>query len=172
MLQKIDEIDELYCNYKKKIYKHALSYVRDFYLAEDITQEVFMKYYYNRDKFAGQCSLNTWLYKLTKNHCIDYLRKNYKNKILLSEKLALSGVEERTPELELLFQGDSKNLKEMLNLLPNIYKEVLYLYYFRGYSIIDIHGELNLNISTIKTRLRRGKLLLSSIYKKEITNKV
>ena len=170
MSQEIDEnekINEIYCNYKIKIYKYALSYVKDSYLAEDITQEVFLKFLKNRHKFLGLCSLDTWIYTITKNQCIDYSRTNYAKKVSPSEELVLLVIEEKTPEGELITCGEIKELREKINILPSIYKEVIYLYYLCDLSLNEIQYKLNLNLSTVKTRIHRGKQLLNLMYKQE-----
>jgi RNA polymerase sigma-70 factor, ECF subfamily len=68
----IEEMMELYGSL---IIRTAYFYVNDRYLAEDISQEVFIRAYRNWGKFRGDSSVKTWLIKITINLCRDHLRK-------------------------------------------------------------------------------------------------
>ena len=73
------KVNELYVEYKKKVYSLALSYVKDNYLAEDLSHEILVKCYLTRNKFNGDCSFHSWMYRIAINHCIDFLRKGYRH---------------------------------------------------------------------------------------------
>ncbi|WP_197046622.1 RNA polymerase sigma factor [Oceanobacillus salinisoli] len=163
------KINQLYTTYKSKIYNIALSYVKDPYLSEDISHEVLIKCYYNRDKFNGESSINTWVRTIVKNHCIDYLRGNHSKRISLYENRELEYLlnENITPEDLVFFQYEREILIEQVNTLPKIYEEVITLFYFNGYTLKEIRALLKVNISTIKTRLHRAKQILSKNYRIE-----
>jgi RNA polymerase sigma-70 factor, ECF subfamily len=58
------------------VYGHALRFFGDRQFAEDATQEVFLKVYRSLAGFDGRSSFSTWLFRLTRNVCIDQLRRN------------------------------------------------------------------------------------------------
>lgn len=166
MLEEID-INQFYDNYRKKIYRYAYSLVKDVYLAEDLTQEVFIKVYYNRHLFKRNSSLDTWIYTITKNQCLDYLRSSQAKKVFPFEEFVLITIDEQTPERNLIARFDIETLREKVELLPVIYKEVISLYYFNNNSLKEIQNKLNINISTVKTRLLRAKQKLMILCRKE-----
>jgi len=160
------ELNTLYLTYRKKVYHLALYYVKDAYLAEDISHEVLIKCYVHREKFKGDCSLDTWIVRVAKNHCIDYLRKSYSRRITLYDSVDLFE-DQVTPEDLILSQFKNEELKCMVNQLPEKYKMIIILYYYKDLSLNDIQSLLNLNLSTIKTRMYRARQRLKAMYKNE-----
>jgi RNA polymerase sigma-70 factor, ECF subfamily len=159
------KINELYVEYKKKVYTLALSYVKDIYLAEDLTHEILVKCYLNREKFKGDCSFHSWMYRIATNHCIDFLRKSYRNRDLLHENIDLFNHREVcTPESEVLHHCDHAELRGKLRKLPSKYAEVITLFYFKDQSLKEIEDHLNIKLSTVKTRLFRAKQMLREMY--------
>ncbi|MCL6574406.1 MAG: sigma-70 family RNA polymerase sigma factor [Bacillus sp. (in: Bacteria)] len=65
-------VNELYVEYNKLVYSMALSYVKDRYLAEDLAHEILVKCYLTLEKFNGDCSFHSWMYRIARNHCIDF----------------------------------------------------------------------------------------------------
>jgi len=61
--------------YEKFVFAIALRYVASYDDAEDLTQEVFIKALNNLKKFKQDSSLKTWLYRITVNACITFVRK-------------------------------------------------------------------------------------------------
>jgi len=165
--QRINEkkVTEVYVEYNKKLYRLALSYVKDRYLAEDLAHEILVKCYLTREKFNGDSSFNSWMYRIASNHCIDFLRKTYRHRDFLYEDLELFNNEEVcTPESEVLNICDKEELSNKLRQLPSKYEEVITLYYFKDQSLKEIENHLNIKLSTIKTRLFRAKRMLREMY--------
>lgn len=158
---KEQRVNELYKTYKKKVYGIALSFVKDPYMAEDLAHEILVKCYLARDKFNGTSSFQSWMYRIASNHCIDFLRKSYRQRDLLHEDVDLfNDTDECTPESAVLTSCDCEELHDKLRQLPPKYKEVIYLYYFKDKSMKEIEYEMNIKLSTIKTRLFRAKRML------------
>ena len=63
---------------QKKVYRIALSFVKNPTDAEDIAQEVFIRVYTSIGNFKGNSSLSTWIYKITYNLSLDFLKRNNK----------------------------------------------------------------------------------------------
>lgn len=158
-------VNELYTEYHKKVYRLALSFVKDNYVAEDLSHEILIKCYLARKKFNGECSIHSWMYRIAINHCIDYLRKGYLKRDMLHDEIELfTDVEVCTPESEVLHRCEQEELINKLGLLPLKYREVITLYYFKNQSLKEIQHHLNLNLSTIKTRMLRAKRMLREMY--------
>lgn len=159
------KVNEFYKKYYKKMYGLAFSYVKDSYLAEDLSHEILIKCYLSREKFKGDCSYYTWMYRVAINHCIDFLRKGSRQRDIPHEEIVLRNVEEVcTPESEVLKICEKEELRNKLRQLPSKYEEVITLYYFKDRSLKEIEDHLHINLSTVKTRLFRAKRMLREMY--------
>lgn len=66
--------------YQKVVYNLALQYVGNIEDAEEITQDVFVKVYYNLNRFRNESAVKTWVYRITINQSLDYLKAKKRNK--------------------------------------------------------------------------------------------
>lgn len=73
--QNVNYFNLLYDRYTNKVYAKCMSMLRDQELAEDATQEIFVKILLSLSKFSGKSKFSTWLYSITYNYCIDQIRK-------------------------------------------------------------------------------------------------
>jgi len=71
---------ELVEGQQQRVLNTALGLVQNHELAEDITQEVFIEVFRSIDKFGGQSSLSTWIYRITVNKCLDAIRYQKRGK--------------------------------------------------------------------------------------------
>jgi len=65
-------------SYSKSVYNIALNFCAERDIAQDVTQEIFIKIYHNLDKFREDKNFSSWIVRIARNHCIDYWRKNKK----------------------------------------------------------------------------------------------
>lgn len=154
-------LDHLMDEHGQAILNLTYSYVRDVEIAKDLTQEIFIKIYQRIEQFQHKSTLKTWLWRIAINHCKDYVRSwNYRNitttKGNLEESLSL---DKNTEQQVIKLEEESQLLKEILS-LPEVYREVIYLFYFEENSLKEIAALLTINTNTVKTRLRRAKKLL------------
>ncbi|MEC1716513.1 sigma-70 family RNA polymerase sigma factor [Schinkia azotoformans] len=158
--------NQLYFRYKRKIYYVAFKFVKDPHLAEDLAHEVLIKCYFNIEKFNRDCTLDTWINRVAKNHCIDFLRRSHLNRVFPIEDVeSYKNEEAPTPEHEVVRHFNNSELRRRVELLPDKYEEVISLYYFKNQSLKEIQHILNVNLSTVKTRLFRAKQMLKAMYK-------
>lgn len=139
----------------------AYLYVKDWAIAEEIVQDVFLAYYRQQDRFEQRSSLKTYLVKITVHKSHDYLRSWKNKRHVLFEKLHI-GVSKRTIETELIEGEERTVLKNALFMLPVMYREVLILHYYRDLKIREIADILSCSENTVKTRLRRARTLLKN----------
>ena len=71
----IDAFEEIIAKYEKRVFGLIYNVIKNENEIEDVAQEVFMKVYKNIDRFKGNSSLYTWIYKITVNLCLDVIRK-------------------------------------------------------------------------------------------------
>jgi RNA polymerase sigma-70 factor, ECF subfamily len=163
-LTKEEILEFLVDDYWISVKKLAFTYVKDWALAEDITQEVFIKCYNNIERFRGDSSYKTWLYKITVNRCKDEFKSKWYRTFNF-----LEGVKEKTTkstisaEQSFLEKDERQEFYEFVLVLPMKYREVIILFYYEEMSLEEIHNLLETNINTVKSRLKRGKLLLKNM---------
>lgn len=147
--------------YKKRILSLCYSYTSDYYEAEDLSQEVFISIFNNIDKFRGDCSFSTYLYKITTSKCIDFTRKK-------SIKNFLTGLftfsKESNPDID-----EQNFIRQSIQSLPLDLKTPLVLYYYIGLNQKEISSILNLPLKTIEGRIYRAKNKLKNVIEKEDT---
>ncbi len=150
-----DAYKELINLHGDRLLKSLYLMTRDLGLAEDIVQETFIKVFKNINKFKGNSSLYTWIYRISQNIAKD---------ILSSKKTSIVYEDiEAEPDMteDIILRAIDRNLlKKELNNLGFIYRQVLILFYFEDLSIREISLVLDEKEGTIKSKLSRGRLLL------------
>lgn len=120
-------LDELYSNYFKIIYKFLLAKTNNPELAEDLTQETF--YYAVRDinKFKGNCKLSVWLYQIAKNLLYKEYNKKRKALNIISDDISPEIPSNYNVEEEIIEKENKKDLYYNINKLDEVTKEVIIL---------------------------------------------
>lgn len=147
--------------YGKSLTNFAFTYVKDWSLAEDIMQEVFINVY-TYEQLHEVTSIKSWLYTLTANKCKDYLRKNYIKKDILvglRDYLFLKP-NQNTPEHDVISTSKNKRIAAQILELPVKYREIIILYYYEELTVKEISNLLGQKESTVKSKLHRGRKLL------------
>lgn len=157
----MNQFDSVIEEHSRYLVRIAYLYVKDWGIAEDIVQEVFVTYFQKGAQFRQEASLKTYLTKITANRAKDYLRSWKHKKDVLFETIfaQASGADEALVQKEELAE-----LEKNLFKLPLKYREPLILYYYDEQSIADIASYLSLNENTVKTRLRRAKQQLKGFF--------
>lgn len=157
----------LYDRYYKKVLDKCYSMTKSKTMAEDLTQDIMVKAMEKLNQFMGKSSFSTWIYAITYNHCIEYLRNHKRIKFEdWSEMLDLP--EETTDEdIEQVLELKEERLALLLELLKPEDKAIILLKYDEGFSIKNIMPILNLESeSAAKMRLNRAKKRLIALYKR------
>jgi RNA polymerase sigma-70 factor (ECF subfamily) len=154
--------------YKDKIYYLAYRMLGNRHEAEDIIQETFLRVYMNFDRFDQNQKFSTWIYRIATNLCIDRLRKrkaSYSLDAEINEGDGLDGYdrlisEEDSPEKQLMISETQTQIRNAIDKLPEKYKSVVILRYLHDLSLQEISDVLDMPITTIKTRIHRGREFL------------
>jgi RNA polymerase sigma factor (sigma-70 family) len=151
-------------NYGDMVIRIAFTYVKEQQLAEDLSQEIFIRCYQKLHTFEKRSSYRTWLYRITVNHCKDYVRSwSFKN-LIPSESIH----SERTQEdvsAQILEKEEKKLLFQKVLKLSVKLREVIIFYYYEELTIEEIADLLNIKESTVKTRLHRARKNLKRVLK-------
>jgi RNA polymerase sigma-70 factor, ECF subfamily len=154
-------LDEIMKLYGQEVLQLVYSYVKDKTLAEDLTQDIFVKCYKSLDTFNGKSKLRTWLWRIAINHCKDFLRSWYnKNVVCNGDKELISNGSINMIEQAVVQKDEDDQLINTIMMLPIKYREVIYLFYYEELPIKEIAELTGTGDNTVKTRLRRAKELL------------
>lgn len=151
--------------YGDRVKRLAYSYVKDWEIASDLTQEVFVTVYIKLETFEKRASFKTWLFTIAVNKCKDYLKSwHYRNLVMSEKVLFFMKDRAKTPEEETLAHDESSRLLKTILDFPLKYREVFLLHYYQDLSIQEISNTLGIPLATVKTRLFRGKEKLKNTY--------
>lgn len=148
--------------YKNSIYHLILKIVKTPEDAEDLTIESFAKAFDKLDQYSAEYAFSTWLYKISSNTCIDFLRKKSVAKIPLDNDNRnitdhLNYSTDSTPELDLIKIQRIDKIQQIIQSMDEIFSRVIHLRFIKEYSYEEISNELNIPVATIKVQLYRAK---------------
>lgn len=148
--------------YKNSIYHLILKIVKTPEDAEDLTIESFAKAFDKLDQYSAEYAFSTWLYKISSNSCIDFLRKKSVAKIPLDNDNRnitdhLNYSTDSTPELDLIKIQRIDKIQQIIQSMDEIFSRVIHLRFIKEYSYEEISNELNIPVATIKVQLYRAK---------------
>lgn len=154
-------IDELMERYGQDILRLVYSYVNNSQMAEDLTQDIFVKCYKSLHTYSGKSKLRTWLWRIAINHCKDYLKSWYNRNVLVTEEEPTNyrTAKEMIEDAVIQKEEDDQLIAAIMT-LPIKYREVIYLFYYEELLIKEIAVLTEVSANTVKTRLRRAKELL------------
>ncbi len=143
--------------YKDTVFRIAYSYTKNTGDAEDISQEIFLKFYTSSPSFSSDGEEKAWLIRVTINKSKDFVRSAWFSKRV---------VEPEYRQIYEMNESQSDILEKVLE-LPDKYRIVIHLYYYEEYSIREISEITGAKESTVQTRLQRGRKLLEKKLKEE-----
>lgn len=156
--------DALYDRYVNKVFAKCIGMLKDRAMAEDATQEIFMKILLNISNFKGTAKFSTWIYSITYNYCIDYLRKQKKKRIVSDESQIADEMIEEVSDKELL-EIKIERLEVVLNAAEPKDRAILMMKYNDQMSIKEMAATLSRSESAIKMSILRAKHRVKKIYK-------
>jgi RNA polymerase sigma-70 factor (ECF subfamily) len=149
--------------YSKGIYSLALNFAGNADDAADITQDIFIKLFSNIHKFTLDGNFHAWLMRMAKNHCIDYWRKNRKNRNVLPLNEDIR-VHDHDEEQHMIDRMDIQRLRRRINQLDPELRILLILRDVQNYSYQEIAASLDLPLGTVKSRINRGRIKLARMF--------
>ena len=166
-----DAFETLVLENQTNVYNLALKMTKNEEDALDISQEVFLKAYRSLGSFRGESRFSVWLYRMTYNMCVDFLRR--KGKVSETSLSMRDGDDEArdyeipdtraTPE-ESVLQGELRaNLVKGIDELGAAHREIFVMREITGMNYSDIASVLGVNEGTVKSRLARARRSLAEI---------
>lgn len=154
----------LYSRFQQKVFDKCYGLVKDRVLAQELSQEIFTKAFEKLDKFRGESSFSSWLYVITYNHSIEFLRR--KRKMHYPEWNNSNEISEIVEENEKEFATVKYN--RMLQIFDQIHPEektLLLMKYQDNLPLKTIQETLQISESAAKMRIKRAKARVLYLYK-------
>jgi RNA polymerase sigma-70 factor (ECF subfamily) len=165
-----EAFDLLHSRYKKSVYAVAARMIQDAEAAEDLTQETFIRVWTKAGSWSGQGPFKGWLYRITSNLCLNFLRSRRRKQAHSFADLTSDHEEEaseayeryaegRIPGPETQFERSQVQelVRRLVRELPEEKREVLQLIHEKELSIREASEALGIPDGTIKSRLHYGK---------------
>ena len=157
-------IEDLVRTYGDALVRFAYCYVKDSAIAEDIMEDAFASLLAKRKLFQDGENLRAYLYKITRNKCIDYMRFRKRNLSLCDYENVLVGEDFSDGIAE---RARNRTLYRCMGDLPSQYAEILYLVYIEERPIKETCKLLKKSQKQVYNLLARAKTALKELLKKE-----
>jgi len=148
--------ERLYRGHVGRIHALARRMVGDD-VAEDLTQEVFIRAWEKLATFRGDARFGTWLHRLAVNHLLSR-RETIRRRE--ARTVASEGLLDRVLAPRRRSSGAALDVEEALRKLPPGAREVFVLYDVEGYAHEDIAGLMGISVGTSKSQLHRARMML------------
>ena len=135
--------------------------------AEDCGQEAMIRIWRNLDSYRGDCALESWVYRIAANCCMDFLRKKKRDLSVSVEPLREQGFDPADPspgtEEQAVAKDDRQRLREAIAALPEDQREALILTQLEKVPYEEVARTLGVSEGTVKSRVNRAKARLKEI---------
>jgi len=154
------------------VFNLSLHYVQQIEDAEEITQDVFLKVHESLDKFREDSSIKTWIYRITVNRSLDFIKaKNRKKRLKFMDVFFKSG-EQKTvepsefnhPGVQLENKEEMNRLFQCINTLPEHQKSAIILSKIEGRPIKEIAEIIGKSPKAVESLIQRATLNLNKTF--------
>ena len=167
MIENQFHFEKLYHEYKTLVFNVALNYLQNIEDAEEITQDVFVKVYNSLENFNQKSSYKTWIYRITINQCLDYIKqKNSQKRFFIFGKKSQNETEYLNittfehPGILIENQEEAAILFGVINTLTENQKTAFLLSKLDGLSNPEIAEIMQVSISSVESLVFRAKVSL------------
>ena len=161
----------LVLQYQDRLVYSVYKFLKDYELAQDIAQEAFVKAFKNIEKFRGDSSFYTWIYRIAINTAKNFLSSKARSSEVYDDeimelKLSESAVTTENPENILEAEELRTKMMEAIQNLPDDIRTTLSLREFDGLSYEEIAKVQNCPIGTVRSRIHKGREILDKTFSK------
>ena len=153
--------------YQTPVYNLAYRMLNNSGEAEEAAQEAFIRAYTRLESYNPEHKFSTWMLSITSNYCIDLIRKRRALLLSIDEPLpahpALQSEKSKGPESQMVTNEQQEMVQELLQELPEDYRQAVVLRYWYEMSYDEIAEVMNTTVSAIKSRLFRARRLLAEV---------
>ncbi|MDD5687963.1 MAG: RNA polymerase sigma factor [Elusimicrobia bacterium] len=168
----VNAFEKLISIHQERIYNFAYYLTGNEPDARDLSQDVLIKIFCSINNFEEKSRFSTWVWRIIHNTFLDECKSSYKKN--LSQSISLESIlhvkdERDCPEKEVEKSQFSENVEQTLLKIPVKYRITVVMYDIQGFSYDEIAEISKSSIGTIKSRLNRGRKLLSKMIMKSGT---
>lgn len=167
-------IEELIIRHKNRVYTYILLIVKNHELAEDIFQETFIKVIKSlrKGKYQEKGIFVSWVVRIAHNLIIDYYRKEkhlktYSNDDSDVDLFNSKEFSDNTVEEDMIHDQITKDVRKLIDELPEDQKQVILLRHYGGLSFKEIADQTNVSINTALGRMRYALINLRKLIKEK-----
>lgn len=163
-----DAYKKLLEKYQKPLYFHIKKMVKDHEQVEDLVQEAFVKAFDNLGSYNTNYAFSTWLYRITTNHTIDYLRKKKLQTMSIHQPVKTKEGEmsvqlpddHAATDRNIIRKQRQKIIRNAIKNLPEKYRQVIEMRHLEELSYQEISEQLDLPLGTVKAHIFRAREML------------
>jgi len=144
---------EIFRRYKKSVFAGCLAMLRSRMVAEELTQETFIRLFTRIDTFRGG-SFKAWIHRVARNLCLNQLADHGRGEAISYEDARAPGEPVKGLEPEFLIRNE---VRTILNQLTAQQRITMKLFYLDGYRYGEIGERLGLSPEQVKSSLQNGK---------------
>lgn len=155
--------EEIVRRFRRRVFGIAYKFTGRYEESQDLTQEIFLRVFKSLDKFDASADFGTWLYSVSRNHCIDHYRSGRREReLLVRHEITLEDFASKRfdPHREIEVQDKRNLLVRALSNLPDKLREAVVLRDIQELTYQEIVDKLELPEGTVKSRINRGRLEL------------
>jgi len=145
------------------LYRFAFRFLSNKEEAEDAVQEVFLKLWKIKDKLEGYSNIRAFIMTMTRNHCLDRLRKK-RTETFDDARTEYTGTSDMNENME--NKESFIIITEIIDSLPDNYRSVIQLHDISGYDYTEISEKLKIDISNLRVMLSRARKMVREELKK------
>ena len=176
MTDKAADFQKIYSAYSKMVYTVALHYLQHIEEAEEITQDVFVQVYHSMDQFREDAAIKTWIYRITINKCIDFIKhkSSIKRRFIFGKKTDDATVVKNISNFEhpgILLENkeNAEILFSVIHTLPENQKTAFLLSKVEHLSNPEISAIMEISVSAVESLVFRAKSSLQEKLSKKFT---
>ncbi len=163
---------EIVKDHGSRVYNLALMKCNQIALAEDISQETFIRVYKGLQNFRDDSQLGTWIYRIALNVCHTMIKKESQlsSRMIAMEDRADIEPEELNSDVQDIFIKDVQKdqVRQAISGLPPLQSDAITLYYLKEFQYTEVAKIMDIPLNTVKSHIRRAKanlkLLLMEVF--------
>lgn len=163
---RVEQVSEMINRNSDMVYRLAFSMVKSVQDAEDVHQEVFIRYIRTNPLFESREHERAWFIRVTTNLCKNLWKSAWRQKMVSMD--SLEETQDGNAYVQQSLNEEEELLVETVKRLPFKYRVVVHLFYYEEMSLEEIAEALNLKSSNVRTRLTRARKMLREWLKEDV----
>jgi len=162
----VNAFDTLYWKYHQAVYRNIFKFVKEQIITEDILQEVFAKLWEKRKEINPSQSVAGWLFVISFNLSVDYVRKKLREQTIHKELLNLDFDDDYSLDRKNVYEDQYQLLEKAIAQLSPKKRKIVTLCKLEGKTYDEVAQELNISRNTVKEHLSIAMVKLNDYIQK------